>query len=157
MIAAPRDALYLERKIFEITGHGGLPGLRFILLNGVSSIEESGAVSKAHNTEVRSSIGFEGLDVFGLECVHLDGIHLWLDAGLYEIISDINLARESQETDYKPLGEWLWESKRGITGELVITNFNEVMPLIRYRTGIRVEYAGSECLCGRTHPRIKMI
>jgi len=81
---------------------------------------------------------------FCTECdAHL-GIHLWMDTCIPEII---------------PVGSReavpIWETSSGTMGELVITNFAEALPLIRYRTGefIRVE-ATDRCVCGRTHPRI---
>ena len=84
---------------------------------------------------------------FCTECgAHL-GIHLWMDRGIPEIIL-------ADCEDAVPI----WEASPGSIGELVITNFAEGLPLIRYRTGesIRVEVT-DHCACGRTHPRISRL
>jgi hypothetical protein len=158
MIAEARDALELASIMSSISGQPALPGLRFILLYGAVTAGQVDAVRQTYPTEIRLSIGLDGLDIFGLECVHGSGVHLWLDTGLYEIIPDSELSREASGSGYVPQADWLWKAGKGTRGELVVTNFNEVMPLIRYRTGYRVESAGSgKCECGRAHPRVKLL
>ncbi|RJX25373.1 MAG: phenylacetate--CoA ligase family protein [Dethiobacter sp.] len=74
-----------------------------------------------------------------MECAHENGIHIWADHYLVEVIDPDSL------NDVEP----------GQPGELVISNLSfEAMPLIRYRTGDRVIVDFETCICGRTHPRI---
>jgi len=82
---------------------------------------------------------------FCTECDAHVGIHVWMDTCIPEIIP----------VDSRGTALPLWESPSGTMGELVITNFGECLPLIRFKTGesIRVE-ATDRCTCGRTHPRI---
>ena len=84
---------------------------------------------------------------FCAECdAHL-GIHLWMDTCIPEIIA-------VDTKDAVPV----WEASPKTTGELVITNFAEGLPLIRYRTGESIQVEGTQrCVCGRTHPRIKRL
>ena len=81
---------------------------------------------------------------FCTECSAHQGIHFWLDTGIPEIIP--NGRQEAVP---------IWETSPGTIGELVITNFAECLPLIRYKTGelIFVE-AFNDCVCGLTAPRI---
>ena len=76
------------------------------------------------------------------ECIYKNGLHIWEDAYLVEIINP--------ET-----GE---EVKEGEIGELVITSLcREAMPLIRYRTRDLTKVINGPCECGRTHKRISRI
>jgi phenylacetate-coenzyme A ligase PaaK-like adenylate-forming protein len=158
MIAEPRTALELAEIMGGITNKPVMLDLRLMLLYGISTSAQLAAVRQAYSTDVALALGLDGLDIFGLECVHRQGIHLWLDAGVYEIIPDSEAAKELAITGYTPAAVWLWEADRETQGDLVVTNFNEVVPLIRYRTGYRVEYAGSgDCPCGRVHPRVRLL
>ena len=76
------------------------------------------------------------------ECMHKDGMHLWEDHFLMEIINP--------ET-----GEVLEDGEKG---ELVLTSLRrEAMPLIRYRTRDITRIIPDICRCGRTHRRISRI
>jgi len=78
----------------------------------------------------------------GFECQYKQGLHIWEDAYLIEIINP--------ET-----GEPV---KEGEVGELVITSLcREAMPLIRYRTRDLTFVIPEPCECGRTHRRIHRI
>ena len=78
----------------------------------------------------------------GFECVYKNGLHIWEDAYLVEIINP--------ET-----GEPV---KEGEVGELVLTSLcREAMPLIRYRTRDLTYFISEPCPCGRTHRRINRI
>ncbi|QER42671.1 phenylacetate--CoA ligase [Thermodesulfobacterium sp. TA1] len=78
----------------------------------------------------------------GFECVFKQGLHIWEDAFLAEIVNP--------ET-----GEPV---KEGEVGELVLTSLNrEGMPLIRYRTRDLTFFYTEPCSCGRTHRRISRI
>jgi len=78
------------------------------------------------------------------ECEEKNGMHLWEDQYLLEIVDPNN-------------GEVLGP---GEEGELVITTLGrEAMPILRYRTGdlARIVDDGEKCSCGRTHVRISRI
>lgn len=78
----------------------------------------------------------------GFECVYKEGLHIWEDAFLVEIVNP--------ETG-DPV-------KEGEIGELVLTSLNrEGMPLIRYRTRDLTFFFTEPCACGRTHRRISRI
>jgi phenylacetate-CoA ligase len=93
------------------------------------------------------------LDIYGLseiigpgvamECAGKDGLHIWADHFLPEIINPLT-------------GDVLDE---GEEGELVITTLTkEALPLVRYRTGDIVSLTYEPCRhCGRTMPRISKI
>jgi len=76
------------------------------------------------------------------ECPAQQGLHLWEDAYLGEIVDP-----ESGE----PVEE-------GEEGELVLTSLTrEAMPLLRYRTRDLTSFLPGPCPCGRTHRRLSRI
>jgi len=105
-----------------------------------------------YKAEIKDAYSLEVFEVYSptenmsfcSECHVHNGIHLWMDACIPEIIP---FDRE--------VAVPIWQALSGTRGELVITNFAECFPLIRYKTGesVRVEGTG-KCACGRTHPRI---
>jgi phenylacetate-CoA ligase len=100
---------------------------------------------------IESATGIKAYDIFGTselsgplftECSYQDGIHIWADQFLVEIIDPDS-------------GEPLPEGERG---ELVITTLaKEALPLIRYRVGDFSILNREPCKCGRTHPRIMRV
>ena len=73
-----------------------------------------------------------------LECSEQQGLHVWADLCLIEIL-DQN-------------GE---PCKDGERGEMVVTMLKkEAFPLIRYRIGDISRRIWDKCACGRTHPRL---
>jgi phenylacetate-coenzyme A ligase PaaK-like adenylate-forming protein len=84
---------------------------------------------------------------FWVECNYHQGLHVWMDACIPEIIP-------MKDEEAIPI----LEAPVGTKGELVITNFADCLPLFRFKTGelIRVESL-TRCDCGRTHPRISRI
>jgi len=112
--------------------------------------------AEPYSEETRKKIeDMLGIDVFncyglsemggpgvGFECVYKNGLHIWEDAFLAEIINP-------------QTGEPV---KEGEIGELVLTSLNrEAMPLIRYRTRDLTYFINEPCPCGRTHRRISRI
>ena len=92
-----------------------------------------------------------------VECRMHNGMHLWLDICLPEIIPEAELEKESDDGTYVPKAIPLWKAKQGQRGEYVLTTFGEALPLIRYRFGDLIQVVGTEpCGCGYTHPRIKV-
>lgn len=76
------------------------------------------------------------------ECTFQNGIHVWADQFIPEIIDP-------------KTGENLEAGERG---ELVVTTLSkEALPLIRYRVGDLTVLNSEICECGRTHPRIMRI
>ena len=76
------------------------------------------------------------------ECPYKNGMHIWEDAFLVEILDPLTL---------EPI-------KPGETGELVITTLTrEAMPILRYRTKDLTSLIEDQCECGRTHRRIRRI
>jgi phenylacetate-CoA ligase len=84
---------------------------------------------------------------FCAECSSHQGIHMWMDTCIPEIIPAMG-----EE------GIPIWEASVGTKGELVISNFAECFPLLRYKTGESIRVEGvNRCACGCTHPRISRI
>jgi len=110
------------------------------------------------------AFGLEPFELYAMTefpCFHLDcpehaGMHLWVDACIPEVITQAELDRE--ETDGAvPRAMPLLDAPEGTTGELVLTTFNEALPLIRYRTSDLVDVVATDrCGCGRTHPRVRI-
>ena len=102
-------------------------------------------------TRIEESTGIKAYDIYGTselsgplftECMYQDGIHIWADQFLIEVIDPAT-------------GEQLPDGERG---ELVITTLaKEALPLIRYRIGDITVINREECKCGRTHPRIMRV
>lgn len=94
---------------------------------------------KAYNSYGLSEMNGPGV---AFECVHQNGLHLWEDAFIIEIIDP-----ETEE----PV-------KDGEIGELVLTTLTrEGMPILRYRTRDLTRLLPGECPCGRVHRRIDRI
>ncbi len=107
--------------------------------------------SEETRRRIESKIGITAYDVYGTselsgplftECTERQGIHVWADMFLIEIIDP--------ET-----GEQVGDGEKG---ELVVTTLTkEALPLIRWRTGDITYTETDKCACGRTHPRIMRI
>lgn len=112
--------------------------------------------AEPHTEEQRQRIeemfGVKAYNSFGLtemngpgvafECTYQDGLHIWEDAYLVEIINP----------------ETLEPVAIGEVGELVMTTLDrQAMPLIRYRTRDLTRILPGQCACGRTHYRLDRI
>ncbi|MCM1986200.1 phenylacetate--CoA ligase family protein [Methanococcoides seepicolus] len=107
--------------------------------------------SEEMRKRIEESAGIKAYDIFGTselsgplftECREQDGIHIWADQFLVEVI-------DPDTGEPVPNGE---------RGELVITTLvKEALPLIRYRIGDITVLNWDECECGRTHPRIMRV
>jgi phenylacetate-CoA ligase len=109
--------------------------------------------SEKMRAEIESKLQIKALDIYGLSeimgpgvgmecCDAQDGLHIWEDHFLMEII-------DPETGEQLPLGE---------SGELVITTITkEAQPLIRYRTRDITRIEAIPCRCGRTHRRISRI
>lgn len=101
--------------------------------------------------ELEEVLGINAYDSYGLsemfgpgvafECQEKDGLHIWDDHFLVEVL----------DRD----GEIVAPGERG---ELVLTSLTkEAMPLIRYRTGDITRVREDECPCGRTHTILEKV
>ena len=112
--------------------------------------------AEPHSEEIRQRVerhlGVEAFNSYGLsemngpgvafECPEKQGMHIWEDAFLVEIIDPDTL---------EVLGP-------GEEGELVLTTLTrEAMPIIRYRTSDLTRLLPGECPCGRVHARLDRI
>ena len=108
--------------------------------------------SETVRSQIETSLGIEAFDIYGVselmgpgvagECEHKDGLHIWEDHFIAEII-------DPQTGAVLEPGE---------KGELVVTTLTrESMPLIRYRTGDITSIIPETCACGRTHVRLSRI
>ncbi len=108
--------------------------------------------SEATRDRIQDLYGIQAYNSYGLsemngpgvafECIHKNGMHLWEDFYIAEIIDPVT-------------GKQLPD---GEEGELVLTHINrEAMPVIRYRTRDLTRFIPGPCPCGRTHRRIERI
>jgi len=107
--------------------------------------------SNETRNRIEKDTGIKAYDIFGTsemsgplftECHCQNGIHVWSDMFLTEVIDP-------------KTGEPLED---GQVGELVITTLNKwAIPLIRYRIGDLTVINSEPCECGRTHPRLMRI
>lgn len=102
--------------------------------------------------KIEEIYGYKAFNSYGLsemngpgvafECPYQEGMHIWEDSFLVEIIDPNTL---------QPVAN-------GMEGELVMTTLQrEGMPLIRYRTKDLTRIIPEACACGRTHRRIERI
>jgi len=102
--------------------------------------------------EIEKKLKIKAHDIYGLseimgpsvaiECDAQDGLHIWEDHFIPEIIDPVTLK-------VLPYGE---------QGELVITTITkEGIPLLRYRTRDVTSIIAEPCSCGRTHLRIRRL
>jgi phenylacetate-CoA ligase len=106
--------------------------------------------SDAMRKNIENTFGFDAFDIYGLsemcgpgvgiDCKEHQGIHIWEDHFILEILDKRG----------EPCGE-------GERGEIVLTPLTkEGMPLIRYRTRDLSKLIG-ECSCGMTHRLIDRV
>ncbi|MBU2516218.1 MAG: phenylacetate--CoA ligase [Proteobacteria bacterium] len=101
-------------------------------------IEEMFGV-KAYNNYGLSELNGPGV---AFECAEQNGLHLWEDAFLVEVLDPATL---------EPVAP-------GQVGEVVLTTLNRrAMPLIRYRTRDLAALLPGDCPCGRPHRRLSRI
>jgi phenylacetate-coenzyme A ligase PaaK-like adenylate-forming protein len=117
-------------------------------------------------SRLEEAYGLEAFDCYlsaefaGLfaECRAHDGLHLWLDVCIAEVIPDQGPDLEHKGVRAVPDAAFLEQAAPGLVGELVVTTFGESLPLVRYRTGDRIEVVSTApCACGRTHPRVRCL
>ena len=108
--------------------------------------------TEEHRRRIEELFGVKAYNSFGLsemngpgvafECTEQNGLHVWEDAYIVEIIDPLTL---------QPVAH-------GEIGELVMTTLDrQAMPLIRYRTRDLTRFIPGPCRCGRTHRRLDRI
>ncbi len=128
---------------------------QFTLQRGLEVPHLKCAISNAeplyrHQREVIArAFGCPVYDTYGLtesvcgasECLH-GHLHLWLDAGVTEILQDGEDERVKDDQ----------------TGRIVCTGLlNDAMPLVRYEVGDRGRISHQECACGRAMPVLEAV
>ena len=105
--------------------------------------------SEEQRQRIEQQLGVKAYNSYGIsemmgpgvafECPEQNGLHIWEDYFIVEIIDPVTL-------EPKPDGE---------LGELVLTTINrEGMPLLRYRTRDLTRILPGDCPCGRHHKRL---
>lgn len=143
----PSYALHLADTLGQmgIDPKRDLPDLRIAILGAEPHSEET-------RQKIEEFFGIQAFNCYGLsemngpgvafECPEQNGMHLWEDCYLMEILDPQTL---------KPV-------EPGEQGELVLTTLTrEAMPIIRYRTKDLTSLVPGDCPCGRTHRRIRRI
>ena len=116
------------------------------------------AIEDLYELEAYDFYGFTEGFGGGFECEIHNGLHFPSLNGLLEIILDEELVKEEKDPKYIPEAILLSEVEKGMRGEIVITDFKEAIPLIRYRMRDRIEVISpDECSCGRNTPRLKIV
>lgn len=106
--------------------------------------EQRRRIEEMYGVKAYNSFGLSEMNGPGVafECQYQNGMHLWEDCYVAEII-------DPQTLEPVPDGEY---------GELVMTTLDRTaMPLIRYRTRDLTRFINEKCECGRTHRRIDRI
>ncbi|MDH7593551.1 MAG: phenylacetate--CoA ligase [Methanomicrobiales archaeon] len=107
--------------------------------------------SERMRNRIQEWLGVKAYDIYGTselygplftECHEQQGIHIWGDLALVEII-------DPETNAPLPAGE---------RGELTMTVLQkEALPIVRFRIGDITTMRDDVCACGRTHPRITRI
>lgn len=101
-------------------------------------------IEEFYGIKAYNSYGLSEMDGPGVafECRHQNGMHIWEDNFIVEIINPDTL---------EPVPD-------GEEGELVMTTLlRDGMPILRYRTKDLTRIIPGPCECGRTHARIERI
>lgn len=141
LFGAPNAFLALAEQLTAI-GYGpqDLALLNLICPQQLCSDTLRATLQDMFHAPVQRFFGHADLLPLGIasECLHCCGLHLQDDHFYPEIIDE----------NGQPVAP-------GKTGELVLTTLSrEVMPLLRYRSGVQARMETAPCRCGRTTPRL---
>ncbi len=117
---------------------------KFIIGAEPHTEEQRRRIEEMFGVEAYNSFGLSEMNGPGvaMECTEQNGLHIWEDAYVVEIIDPVTL---------EPVPD-------GEVGELVMTTLDrQAMPLIRYRTRDLTRFIPGDCPCGRTHRRLDRI
>lgn len=141
----PSYALHLATVIKDMGLRPADFALRIALIGAEPHTEEiRQRIQNLFKVKAYNSYGLSEMNGPGVafECQEQNGLHIWEDTYLVEILDPETL---------DPVSE-------GEIGELVLTTLTrEGMPLIRYRTKDLTRFIDGECPCGRVHRRIDRI
>jgi phenylacetate-CoA ligase len=139
ILGAPSNLCRVSAFVVE---QGLNPGLDFnvrkLLVCGEKlTTNQRQYLNELWNAETFDLYGSAETDTIGVECSARNGVHVWLDQFIVEILNP--------ET-HRPV-------EVGREGELVITTLTKQgTPLIRYRLGDIARVSDSKCSCQRSHP-----
>ena len=145
LTCTPSYAIYLS----EVLAESGLDPESLKIKAGIFGAEPW---SENIRKDIEKKLKIKAYDIYGLseimgpgvaiECESQDGLHVWEDHFIPEIIDPVTLK-------VLPYGE---------QGELVITTITkEGIPILRYRTRDITTIKPEPCACGRTHLRISRL
>jgi len=143
--ATPSFLLHVETKMKE----AGVKRENLLLKKAFAGAEPYSEDTRRRieallNIDVYNSYGLSEMNGPGVafECQAKDGMHIWEDGYIAEIVNPETL---------EPVSD-------GETGELVLTILcREATPLLRYRTRDLTSFYTEPCACGRTHRRLHRI
>ncbi len=143
--AIPSYAIRLAEVIKEEGIDITKTNLRTLFIGAEPHTEEQRRrIEKMLNVKAYNSFGMTEMNGPGVafECKYQDGMHLWEDNYIVEIVDPDTL---------EPVPD-------GEMGEMVLTTLDRtMMPILRYRTRDLTRIIPGECKCGRTHRRIDRI
>lgn len=145
LACTPSYAIYLAEAMEEM----GVELEDISLKTGIFGAEPW---SESMRSQIEKKLNIKAYDIYGLsevmgpgvsmECECQNGMHIWEDHFIPEIIDPITL-------EPLPYGE---------KGELVFTTITkEGLPLLRYRTKDISMLTAEKCKCGRTHVRMQRV
>lgn len=140
--ATPSYAMHVAERMVQDGDDPRSLGIKIAALGAEPYTEEL-------RLKLQDLYGFKAFNSYGLsemngpgvafECPCQDGMHIWEDSYIVEIIDPITL---------KPVPD-------GEVGELVMTTLRRTaMPIIRYRTRDLTSKMTGDCPCGRKHVRL---
>ena len=128
--AAREEGIDLARSALRLSIHAGEPGA------SIPATRER--IEKQLGVEAFDHTGATEIGAHGFSCSARDGVHINESEFIAEVIDTTGEAREEGH------------------GELVLTNLGRWgMPVIRYRTGDRVQAVRGTCSCGRTLVKLR--
>jgi phenylacetate-CoA ligase len=123
--AAREEGIDLARSALRVSIHAGEPG--------ASIPATRDRIEKELGVEAFDHTGATEVGAYGFSCSARDGVHVNESEFIVEVVDAAGEARDQGE------------------GELVLTNLGRWgTPVIRYRTGDRVQAVRGTCSCGRT-------
>ena len=132
--------------------------LRYGLFSGESIHPYRKALRREYGFEPYETYALTEFPCLNMDCEQHDGIHIWSDCCVPELIPQSELEKEENIPGYLPQAIFLDEAAAGTRGEYVITTFSQALPLVRYRTSDVMQIVSTErCACGRTHPRVRVL
>ena len=140
--ATPSYAMHVAERMVQEGDDPKSLGIKIAALGAEPYTEEL-------RLKLQELYGFKAFNSYGLsemngpgvafECPHQDGMHIWEDSYLVEVINPDTL---------EPV-------KNGEVGELVMTTLRRTaMPIIRYRVRDLTRMMKDDCQCGRKHVRL---